>query len=137
MDSIKYLILHNLKNNSNTYLDSSKVCNGVGVFALTDIPKDTILFVDVPPDSYFFSWEELSGIDDRILNKLKSLCNTDISGINLPSSLNNFNFSFFVNHSDVSNVYHNKEKNQYISIKDINAGDEIVCSYDSNEIDWK
>jgi SET domain-containing protein len=132
----KALIIDNLKNNSNLYLAPSKVCDGVGVFALIDISNGVKLFPDVNTKKHYVTWEELKDLDRRVLEKLKSLCNIDDGGIYLPSSLNNFDFSYFVNHSKDYNVFHDLENDEYFTIKDIKEGEEILCNYNSGEIDW-
>lgn len=129
-------LIENLLYNSNTYLAPSKVCDGVGVFALRPIPKDFKLFVDVPKDIHQIFWEDLDGFDNRLVKRLKILCNSNDRGIFLPSSLNNFNFSFFVNHSDTPNTFHNLMNNEYVTTSIINEGDEILCKYNDDEIDW-
>jgi SET domain-containing protein len=112
------------------------VCNGVGVFALIDISNGVKLFPDVNTKKHYFIWEELKDLDRKVLEKLKSLCNIDDGGIYLPSSLNNFDFSYFVNHSKDYNVFHDLENDEYFTIKDIKEGEEILCNYNLDEIDW-
>lgn len=134
----KEKILDNLEKNSNLYLAPSKVCKGVGVFALKKIEKNSILFEDVPKNNYYFKWDELNNLDEKVLVKLKSLCNYHEDGIYVPSSLNNFNFSFFVNHSENNgNVYHDFFDDNYITLREIRPNEEILCTYLEEEIDWK
>ena len=46
------------------------------------------------------------------------------------------NVSYYVNHSDNYNVYHDIELDRYVTVKDIKAGEEILCKYIFSEIDF-
>jgi SET domain-containing protein len=129
-------ILKNLQYNSNVYLRPSKVCDGVGAFALVPIPKDTLLFKDVPSTSHYFTWEELKNIPKDVLDKLKSLCPIDKEGIYLFSSLNNFNFSYFINHSYTPNVVYDADADEFYTLRNIKKDEELVCTYPVEEMDW-
>lgn len=135
-ESKRQSIISNLVHHSNTYLDKSGVCDGVGVFALLPIKQGEQLFQDVPKTEYFFRWDELSDLDERVIRKLKSLCNYNQTGVYMHNSLNNFNFSFFVNHSETPNVFHNLKADEFFSIRNIEPGEELVCTYNSEEKDW-
>lgn len=135
-ESKRQSIISNLVHHSNTYLDKSGVCDGVGVFALLPIKQGEQLFQDVPKTEYFFRWDELSDLDERVIQKLKSLCNYNQTGVYMHNSLNNFNFSFFVNHSETPNVFHNLKADEFFSIRNIEPGEELVCTYNSEEKDW-
>lgn len=132
-------LLMNLKTNSNVYLAPSTVCKGVGVFALIPIKHGSKLFADINPKKYHISYKEMEDtlrLDRRVIDKLKSLCHNDEDGVFLPSSLNNFDFSYFVNHSINSNVFHHAEEDTYYTIRDIAAEEEILCNYPNDEMDW-
>jgi SET domain-containing protein len=117
-------------------LKPSKVCDGVGVFALRTIPKNTILFTDVEPDSNLITWESLKQADQQVLEYLKSICNTSDQGVYLNRTINNINVTYYVNHSDNPNVIHNKILDVYMTLTDIHPGQELVCKYEPEEIDW-
>jgi len=117
-------------------LKPSKVCDGVGVFALRTIPKNTILFTDVEPDSNLITWESLKQADKQVLEYLKSICNTSDQGVYLNRTINNINVTYYVNHSDNPNVIHNKILDVYMTLTDIHPGQELVCKYEPEEIDW-
>jgi SET domain-containing protein len=117
-------------------LKPSKVCNGVGVFALRTIPKNTILFTDVEPDSNLITWESLKHADQQVLEYLKSICNTSDQGVYLNRTINNINVTYYVNHSDNPNVIHNKILDVFMTLIDIHPGQELVCKYEPEDIDW-
>ena len=129
-------IIDSIKYNCNVRLKPSKVCDGVGVFALIDIPADTVLFNDIDPDMNFITWDEIGDIKDEVKVYLKSMCNSNESGLFLSRTVSAINVSYYVNHSDNFNVHHDLTLDRYITTKDIKAGDEILCKYIFSEIDF-
>jgi len=129
-------ILDSIKNESYVRLKPSKVCNGVGVFALRPIPKDTILFADVIPDKDFVRWDQLDDVDTVVTGYLSSMCRTTPEGLYLSQTINNINLSYFVNHSDKPNVVYNNTLDRYITLVTIEEDQEILCKYNLENIDW-
>ena len=112
------------------------VCDGVGVFALVDIKKGTVLFGDINPDVDYISFDELADIPREVINYLKSICNNDKKGVYLSRTISAINVSYYVNHSLDFNVSHDLSIDRYITTRDILKGEEILCLYHYNEIDW-
>lgn len=129
-------IIDSIKYNCNVRLKPSTVCDGVGVFALVDIPADTVLFNDIDPDMNFIAWDEIGDIKDEVKVYLKSMCNSNESGVFLSRTVSAINISYYVNHSDNFNVHHDLTLDRYITTKDIKSGDEILCKYIFSEIDF-
>jgi hypothetical protein len=124
-------IIHSINNNTKTRLKPSTVCDGVGVFALINIKEGENIFPDIISDSNLIEWEY---IDNNVVKKyLNSLCNTDNKGIYLSRLPNEINISYYVNHSDNPNVFHNLDLDQYFALKEIYAGEEILCCYTEQE----
>ena len=124
-------LIHSINNNTKTRLKPSTVCDGVGVFALIDIREGDNIFPDITSDSNLIEWEH---IDDNVIkNYLSSLCNTDERGIYLSRLPNEINISYYVNHSDTPNVFHNLNTDQYFAIRDVQSGEEILCEYTKQE----
>lgn len=124
-------IIHSINNNTKTRLKPSTVCDGVGVFALINIKEGENIFPDIISDSNLIKWEY---IDNNVVKKyLNSLCNTDNKGIYLSRLPNEINISYYVNHSDNPNVFHNLDLDQYFALKEIYAGEEILCCYTEQE----
>lgn len=117
-----------------TKLAPSKVCDGVGIFAIVEIPKNFILFQDVSNDTIHIPFAVIQ--DDRIKHHLTSTCNSDSVGIYLSRTYNNINMSYYVNHSETPNVYHDLELDEFITLRDILPGEELTCLYTKEEIDW-
>lgn len=116
-------------------LAPSKIPNaGVGVFALTSIEKGEIVFV--PDKNEFILWDSLKGIESNIYHHIKSICNSNDHGFWIDCSINKVNPSYYVNHSDDPNLYHDLDKDTFHAIKNIAIGEELTCKYLPNEIDW-
>jgi hypothetical protein len=130
------MILKSIVNNCNVHLKPSLVCDGVGVFALVDIKKGTILFGDINPDVDYISFDELADMPIEVINYLKSICNNDKKGVYLSRTISAINVSYYVNHSLDFNVSHDLSIDRYITTRDIVKGEEILCLYHYNEIDW-
>jgi SET domain-containing protein len=129
-------ILDSIKQECYVRLKPSKVCEGVGVFALRRIPKGTVLFADAIPDKDFVRWDQLDDVPTEIISYLSSICNTTEKGLFLSQTVNNINLSYYVNHSLKPNVWHDKEIDRYFTLCDIEEGEEILCTYDPEERDW-
>ncbi len=129
-------IIESIKYESYVCLKPSFVCDGVGVFALRPIKRATILFADVVPDRDYTTWDKLEGVDLAVIKYLKKMCNTTEDGFYLSQTINNINLAYYVNHSNYPNVQHNREIDRYIAITDIPQGEEILCKYDPDEMDW-
>lgn len=129
-------IINSIRYSCNVCLKPSKVCNGVGVFALTDIEANTILFDDIEPDDTFITWDEIGDIDPEVKAYLKRMCNSNDEVLFLSRTVSAINVSYYVNHSDNYNVHHDLNLDRYVTTKDIKAGDEILCKYLFSEIDF-
>jgi SET domain-containing protein len=129
-------VIESIKEHSYTKLNASTVCNGVGVFAIRFIPIGTQLFSDLVVDTHFIKWDELNGVGENVISYLSSICNSDESGFYLSRTINNINISYYVNHSDTPNVYHNLDTDTFITLRDIYIGEELLCKYKKNEKDW-
>ncbi len=126
-------IINSILNNCNVRLQPSTVCDGVGVFAITPIPAGTTLFKDVIPDTEHIEFAEITNVPKEVLSYLISMCNFDEKGIYLSRTVNNINISYFVNHSETPNVEHNSILDEFRTIRNIDAGEEILCIYYESE----
>jgi len=134
----KQQIIHSIIENCNVRLKPSKVCAGVGVFTIIPIKKNTIVFSDVSKDDIYINWEEIQIVDDNVKEYLKIICNSDDNGIYLSRTVNNINLSYFVNHSNDPNIMHDEEADVFITLRDINVDEELVCVYNKKDrIDFK
>ena len=127
-------ILHSINEFGKTKLAPSLVCDGVGVFAISEISKQFILFQDVDPDQIYIPYKTIT--DPNVKMYLSCMCNSDKFGFYLSRTYNNINMSYYVNHSDAPNVYHDLTLDRYITIRDIQPGEELTCIYTKEEINW-
>ena len=128
-------ILHSINHYGKTKLAPSLVCDGVGVFAITEIPIGFVLFQDVDPDSIHIPFDKIN--DDAIRTHLNSTCNSDTVGIWLSRTYNNINMSYYINHSETPNVFHDLNLDRYITLTNIHPGHELTCLYTKDEITWR
>ena len=127
-------ILHSINHYGKTKLAPSRVCDGVGVFALTEINNGFVLFQDVEPDTIHIPFDQID--NETIRAYLNSTCNSDKFGIWLSRTYNNINMSYYVNHSKTPNVFHDLNLDRYVTITNIYPGQELTCLYTKEEIDW-
>jgi len=134
MNSKKNQILKNLKN---TYcrLKPSKV-EGVGVFAIRDIPKGINPFADVKNSKYYkFTLKELKSLDNGVLKMIEDFfCVKKDGTVNITeNALNGMDISFFANNSDNPNLkVFDDGKNDSLCFKTtrkIKKGEELTFSY--------
>ena len=78
-----------------TYLAPSRVCQGVGVFAYINIPKDTIIFpVTQNKDFIKIPWTKVT---NRARQKIKELTSgSDETGFYTDVDINRFDISYYV-----------------------------------------
>lgn len=105
--------------------------SGVGVFAVTRIPRDTLVFRT--PRNYLIEWKHIPG---DAADYLKSICNTQVNGIVLDCEPNKIYTAYYVNHSQDPNLAHDLENDEYWSIRDIEPGEELTCYYLPREREW-
>ena len=114
-------------------LKPSLVCDGVGVFAIKHIPKDIRIFQYAPMD-VFYSWDQVT--DPAVKKLIKRICHTNDKGFWIADHPSTLGMSYYVNHSESPNVKYDDDLDDYISIREINEGEELVCIYDKDEKDW-
>lgn len=116
-----------------TYLAPSKVCHGVGVFALIDIPKDTCVLPSKPEKIKKVLWSEL---DSCLHSRIKSITCGDEEGFYIDCDLSEIGPKYYVNHSHSPNVAYNRVDGSYYAIKDIKKDEELLDYYFPGERDW-
>jgi SET domain-containing protein len=115
-----------------TYLAPSKVCGGVGVFSLMDIPKGTIIFE--PTKEIKVPW---SSVSENIHERIKSITLNDENGFWIDCDLNKTYGAYYINHTDEDeNVRYNYENGSWYAIRDILKDEELLNIYEEEEKDW-
>lgn len=105
---------------------------GVGVFAIRDIPKDTNPFQGIPlVDSCLFDKGELSHLPREVLEMVSDFFVTDEHGqIDIPEyGLNGIDVSFFINHSKTPNLITYDESETFVTAHEIKKGEELTADY--------
>ena len=114
-----------------TYLAPSKVCGGVGVFSLCDIPKGTIIWKE-RQEAVKVPWDKIpKWMEDNIV----SLTWCDEEGFWIDCDLDRIYQAYYVNHSDDPNLGVDEE-DFYIAIRDIKKDEELLYRYLEKEKDW-
>jgi len=115
-----------------TYLAPSKVCGGVGVFSLMDIPKGTIIFE--PTKEIKVPW---SSVSENIHKRIKSITLNDENGFWIDCDLNKTYGAYYINHTDEDeNVRYNYENGSWYATRDILKDEELLNIYEKEEKDW-
>jgi hypothetical protein len=108
---------------------------GIGVFALSEIPKDYPLF-GPRGKNYFIRWEELSDTSNNVLDYIRYICHSNKDGFFIDGFLDQIDLSFYVNHSDAPNLIHDENADVYFAARNIRVGEELTLFYPLNERDW-
>ena len=135
-------VLLNLKEDVFCKLGSSSI-HGVGVFAIKDIPKGTVVFKlsNYHPDRdelVDISKEEAESLNVEVLDLIKMYCGISRYDTYVvhENGLNNIYIGYYLNHSDDPNlkIYSdpNAKEHEYvnfITVKDIKMGEELTENY--------
>jgi SET domain-containing protein len=133
--NLKKQILQELFDKTIVKLAPSKINGaGVGVFALTEIEKEDIVFAT--NTNQFIQWIEIGGMDEDIITYIKKMCNHNEYGFWVDNAINKIGPSYYVNHSENPNLYHDLNTDTYFAIKNIKIDEELTCKYLPEEIDW-
>jgi len=122
-----------------TRLKPSKVDpDGVGVFAITNIPKGTDLFAGDDSDVVWLEATELYAVPPNIRKMYDDFCIIKERGrrYGSPKNFNCMTISWFVNHSKTPNVEWNSDRFAFIANQDIPEGEEITVDEDTYN-EWK
>ena len=107
---------------------------GVGVFSMSKIEKDDVVFVS--NTNIFIKWTEIKGNKKNVINYIKQMCHHNEHGFWIDCPVNKINPSYYVNHSETPNLYHQPKTDTFIAITPIEIGVELTCIYPPEEIDW-
>jgi SET domain-containing protein len=114
-----------------TYLAPSKVCDGVGVFSLVNIPEDTLIFS--PGELVKILWSE---VNENIHERIKTLAYFDNEGFWIDNDLSKLGQQYYINHSNSPNVAYNKDTGKLYAIRYIKKNEELTDYYFPGERDW-
>ncbi len=122
-----------LKDLENTYcrLRPSPL-EGVGVFAIRDIPADTDPFAGVSKHRWYqFTPAELKDLDPAVLKMIHDFYAFEKDGtISIPDcSLNGMDISFFLNTSPQPNIRAVRDGLGFLTTRPVKQGEELTVSY--------
>ena len=110
--------------------------NGVGVFAIVDIPIGTYVFEGDKSEMCWFSEDDLalSSRPKAVQDLYYDFCVIKTKGkqklYGCPDSFNNMPISWYLNNSDNPNMACNDDYDFY-TIRDVKAGEELTSQYDT------
>lgn len=114
--------------------------NGVGVFAIRDIPKNTDPFIGVKRQKWYkFNISELKYLNKEIGRMIDDFFCMDKGNIVfIPEhGLNGMDISFFMNHSEKPNLKTIDEGFTFTTLKNIKKGEELTVSYRTYDYRYK
>jgi len=125
-------LIQDLEKNIYCRLKPSKI-EGIGVFAVRHIPKNTIIFKTVRKTKFVGIDPELVFSNPRIDGAVKQMVRDFFvvwrRKLYLPNfSLNEIDISFFVNHSKKPNVI-DKNGEEFFALRNIKKGEELTVDY--------
>jgi len=122
----------------NLYIEirpSNIVKGQVGIFAIRDIPKNTILFYNniSPQNVNILEIQKLYDfkISENVIHVLKKYYAHDNETIELPNELI-LTYTNYLNHSETPNIIYNAEDKSYKTSINIQKDDEILINYNDN-----
>lgn len=132
MGKLKNQISESLRNNY-CRLKVSKI-NGIGVFAIKDIPKGTNPFYGIKKQKWYrFKKSELANLDKEVKKMIDDFFGWEKDGtIFIPEfGLNGIDISFFLNQSKKPNIKTIDGGQNFITSRKIKKGEELTVSYAS------
>ena len=115
-----------------TYLAPSNVCEGVGVFALHDLPEDFTIWKVTREQCEKYGWDK---IPQNVHDYVNQMTFCDEQGFWLDCDLDRMYPAYYVNHSERSNVRLG-ELSEYITTRIIFKGEEILFNYPKKDQIW-
>ena len=106
--------------------------HGVGVHAIMPIKKGTSLFPDCSVDLNKIkkiNKKEVAHLHDNIKQIMGDFLIESETHYFMPTSLNNINISYFLNHSDSPNCQWLEKDDSFRPLKDIKEGEELTLNY--------
>jgi SET domain-containing protein len=128
-----------------TKLAPSKISGaGVGVFAIVEIPKDTLIkgskafidFVRKEDDYYLFDWNEFEDLDDKIKTYLWGMTDGHDNKFYIDAPPFMFYQGYYINHSDTPNCFWDRRTSNIYTQIDIKPGEELTMYYMPSERDF-
>ena len=112
-----------------TRLRQSKV-HGIGVFAIRDIPKGTIIFNGDETEMIWIDKKEFNNVEPEIRKLYDDFCIIKGDRYGCPENFNSLTVGWYINESnDNPNVEFSAEYEDFIASRDIKQGEELLVDY--------
>jgi SET domain len=112
-------------------LGISKVCVGIGVFSIKDIPKGTNIFeMDGEYDMVKVPQEDVESLPDNIKKLYHDFCPLNEGVYECPPNFNHLTPAWYLNHSVDCNCIMD-ENYDIIAGRNIKEGEELTCNYET------
>lgn len=110
-------------------LQPSKI-DGVGVFAIRDIPKRTSIFCGSPRQNWLsLNKDELKNLNQEIRKMIDDFFISDGNSVCIPANgLNGIDISFFLNYSEKPNC-RPSANDSFVTTKRVKKGEELTADY--------
>jgi SET domain-containing protein len=116
--------------NAYTRLGISKI-QGIGVFAIRDIPNNKKIFAGETSKLIWFSKKKVDQLEPALRRLYEDFCILEGDKYGAPDNFNNISIGWFLNHSaKTPNVRCNRNCD-YVSTRKIKAGEELSVDYSS------
>ena len=124
-----------IKKLENTYcrLKRSKI-DGVGIFAIRDIPKNKNPFQGIRKQKWYkLKLSDFKNLDKEVLKMIDDFFDIEKDGkVFIPElGLNGMDISFFLNHSEKPNIKTTNKGSHFLTLRKIKRGEELTVSYRS------
>ena len=107
-----------------TFILKPSSIEGIGVFALSHIPKGTLLDLFDDTDYRLISRPESESFPKSVL---ETYCVEDGDGYHCPADFHRMSVGWYLNHSEQPNAGGKREN--YYALRDIRKGEEITIDY--------
>jgi hypothetical protein len=102
---------------------------GVGVFAVKDIPKGTLIFAPDDDSTITISSAQVATLPSELRSLYEDFCPQSAAGdYTCPLNFNKLTVAWYLNDSDVPNV-NADDQFRFLANRDIKKGEELFCSY--------
>jgi hypothetical protein len=124
-----------LRSLNDVYTRLGKSRNGVGLFAIRDIPKgvDPLKHCDPFGDAIEVSEEELAAADapEEAKRLISDFCALQDGVYHVPDyGIDAIDKSYFLNHSDTPNMTTKNGGESFVALRHIAPGEELTVNYD-------
>ena len=128
----KAALLAELSDNTYVMLKPSAI-EGVGVFAIRDIPKGCRQMFSTPDAAeewLTISKKEIETLPAHVQFVVGNYCLYDEENYFVPAQgFKKMDVSLFLNHSDTPNIISINDGDYFEAVRDINAGEELLIDY--------